>query len=412
MAEDMGYDDTYFPSTNLDETDPHLHSSSHPDPSEYILSHSPPSSLLPTDLISTSLDIAAGHEAEREQEIEAVQERLELGDGFQNSALGLLQAEDDVGVRSATEHTNHQGERIIQSLGTHVDPNHPGHLEHIPALATSPSDLPDGPTPTKHYQRSPRTSSHEMSPESERRSETSSEGAQSPMLPIDISTPSTISSTMNHNSIRRMPRMRRKSTVNLTGKVAEAVFFNYGVSVFFGFDESEERDIMEDCEGAGVWMRPQQEDDWDIEEFHYVVSAHWAGAGDFAETLDLSQYDPDAEYPRIYNDMFSKFCTTNSHEARLMLALCSIQVPLSPVQTLTRPCHCAIDQAVHLRASDAGYISTHVLFPERTGRHGTPSIDKKASAQNDRKAVQVEDGCQPHRWYPRYVSCHGTSRAR
>jgi uncharacterized Rmd1/YagE family protein len=78
---------------------------------------------------------------------------------------------------------------------------------------------------------------------------------------------------MNHNSIRRMPRMRRKSTVNLTGKVAEAVFFNYGVSVFFGFDESEERDIMEDCEGAGVWMRPQQEDDWDIEEFHYVVSA-------------------------------------------------------------------------------------------------------------------------------------------
>lgn len=64
---------------------------------------------------------------------------------------------------------------------------------------------------------------------------------------------------------------RRKSKSSHQPRVAEAVFFSYGVSVFFGFEEGQERDVMEDCETAGVWQRPLEEDGWETEECHYVV---------------------------------------------------------------------------------------------------------------------------------------------
>lgn len=61
---------------------------------------------------------------------------------------------------------------------------------------------------------------------------------------------------------------RRKSSSSI--KVGEVVFFEYGVTVFFGLTEREERDILEDCESAGVWSRPLKEDDWEVEECHHV----------------------------------------------------------------------------------------------------------------------------------------------
>jgi uncharacterized Rmd1/YagE family protein len=64
---------------------------------------------------------------------------------------------------------------------------------------------------------------------------------------------------------------RRRSKSSHQPRVAEAVFFSYGVSVFFGFEEGQERDVMEDCLTAGVWTRPLEEDGWETEECHYVV---------------------------------------------------------------------------------------------------------------------------------------------
>ncbi|TXT08716.1 hypothetical protein VHUM_02844 [Vanrija humicola] len=93
------------------------------------------------------------------------------------------------------------------------------------------------------------------------------------------------------------PRRRRKSYSSQN--VAEAVFFSYGVSVFFGFTAGEERTIMSDCEAAGAWQHGQAEDDWEVEEFHYV-------------------YDRDVESPRIYNDMFT--FKSRSHLFKLSLA--------------------------------------------------------------------------------------------
>ncbi|KAF9010002.1 hypothetical protein BDQ17DRAFT_1347330 [Cyathus striatus] len=89
-------------------------------------------------------------------------------------------------------------------------------------------------------------------------------------------------------------------------EVVEAVFFDYGVVVFFGFTESQERDVLEDIENAGIMKRKIVEDDWEIEECHFV-------------------HDPNIAYPRIYNDFFSMFllilATTGSLQLRRHEAL-------------------------------------------------------------------------------------------
>ncbi|KAH9962872.1 hypothetical protein BC827DRAFT_1129567 [Russula dissimulans] len=67
---------------------------------------------------------------------------------------------------------------------------------------------------------------------------------------------------------------------------AEIVFFKYGVAVFFGFDEIQERNILEDVDGAGTLKGARTEREWEVEECHYA-------------------YDPTIAYPRIYNDFFT-----------------------------------------------------------------------------------------------------------
>ena len=100
---------------------------------------------------------------------------------------------------------------------------------------------------------------------------------------------------------------RRKSSSSM--KVGEVVFFDYGVTVFFGLTEREERDVLEDCESAGVWSRSLKEEDWEVEECHYVSGTGLSFNYHRIEILNPQQiYDPDADYPRIYNDMFSE-CT-------------------------------------------------------------------------------------------------------
>lgn len=77
---------------------------------------------------------------------------------------------------------------------------------------------------------------------------------------------------------------RRKSSSSI--KVGEVVFFEYGVTVFFGLTEREERDILEDCESAGVWSRPLKEDDWEVEECHHVSRIKLYGSRVLRESGD------------------------------------------------------------------------------------------------------------------------------
>lgn len=59
---------------------------------------------------------------------------------------------------------------------------------------------------------------------------------------------------------------------DLPQRFAEAIFFSYGVVVFFGLEEGQERAILEDVQNAGVMRRPLEEDRWEVEECHYAVS--------------------------------------------------------------------------------------------------------------------------------------------
>lgn len=81
--------------------------------------------------------------------------------------------------------------------------------------------------------------------------------------------------------------------------VAEVVFFAYGVAVFYGFSESQERSILEDVANAAILKRQLKEEDWEIEECHFT-------------------HDPSIAYPRIYNDFFT--FKSPSHLLKLSVA--------------------------------------------------------------------------------------------
>ena len=68
------------------------------------------------------------------------------------------------------------------------------------------------------------------------------------------------------------PKQRPRARSIPEEKVAEAIFFAYGVVVFYGLSESQERDILEDIGTAGIMVRRVEERLWEIEECHYTVS--------------------------------------------------------------------------------------------------------------------------------------------
>jgi len=219
LAEDLGYNDTYFPITDDPDATPF-------DPSsEYILSHSPP--VIDVDVMSS------------------------LESRVDDNGLGL-------------DRGNEEDTSNIIETGTRLSPETPSGFSHIPSTALTPSDLSPGP-------EIPRIPEHIQNHGQPIYPSGETDHSPPSFSPSSHSQSSTIIQSQQQQKQQPMKRPRAKSHSNLN-KVAEAVFFSYGVSVFFGFAESEERTIMEDCEGAGVWLRGQEEDDWEVEEFHYVVS--------------------------------------------------------------------------------------------------------------------------------------------
>lgn len=265
QAEDLGYDDSYFPQMDDAERDPHI---SVDDPSEYILSHSPPSPIArmsgmgeDPDGVENRLDVEREREREREDgetRLEDIQERLDSGE------ITMSIPAQRGRVRIADEPSTIQ-------LGTRLSPEHPGYLEHIPATALSPDDLPSHP---EHH------TTEQLDSQLERilgHTPHLSRSISQP-IPAHYAAPPTSSSvppryplahTRSQPAVMRAKRRKSHSTTN---QVAEAVFFSYGVSVFFGFQEDEEKAVMEDIDEAGGWIRGMEEEDWEVEEFHYVVS--------------------------------------------------------------------------------------------------------------------------------------------
>jgi uncharacterized Rmd1/YagE family protein len=70
------------------------------------------------------------------------------------------------------------------------------------------------------------------------------------------------------------PPPRRSSPHHDPDMFGEAVFFQYGVVVFFGLDDSQEHSILDDIEAANIMQKPLPEDRWEVEECHYEVSLY------------------------------------------------------------------------------------------------------------------------------------------
>ncbi|KAF9073122.1 hypothetical protein BDP27DRAFT_1216439, partial [Rhodocollybia butyracea] len=125
---------------------------------------------------------------------------------------------------------------------------------------------------------------------------------------------------------------------------AEVVFFDYGVVVFFGLTESEEKSILEDVENAGIFRRKIIDEQWEIEECHFA-------------------HDPHIAYPRIYNDFFT--LKSRSHLLKLSIAHAlaqstllahfesNAQRVLSSPQTLAIPQQLAAKGALQLKRREA-----------------------------------------------------------
>ncbi|KAG9313527.1 hypothetical protein JVU11DRAFT_5854 [Chiua virens] len=92
---------------------------------------------------------------------------------------------------------------------------------------------------------------------------------------------------------------QRDHDVEAEEPIAEVVFFAYGVAVFYGFNEAQERSIIDDLANAGIFRRMIKERDWEIEECHFAI-------------------DPYIPHPRIYNDFFT--FKSPSHLLKLSVA--------------------------------------------------------------------------------------------
>lgn len=86
----------------------------------------------------------------------------------------------------------------------------------------------------------------------------------------DVETPKLAATNLPVSSTAA-PQQRRASPPLDPDTFGEAIFFQYGVVVFFGLDVSQEHSILEDVEGAGIMVKPLPEDRWEVEECHYEV---------------------------------------------------------------------------------------------------------------------------------------------
>ncbi|RDB30684.1 Sporulation protein RMD8 [Hypsizygus marmoreus] len=226
----------------------------------------------------------------------------------------------DTNVRSSAPSRAMPGKSFLSHLSEAEEDGYQGTYFTSPG-ARSPSSLREGyissssPVDTRkaHQPPSPTTptspmplGSHETEPfipESENETAHQSENEREADLERQEESAVPASTSDNEGPPERQIRWqsppRMPSRVRQSAEIAEVVFFDYGVVVFFGLLERQERDILEDIERAGVFKRPIEEAKWEIEECHFT-------------------HDPHIAYPRIYNDFFT--LKSRSHLLKLSIA--------------------------------------------------------------------------------------------
>ncbi|KAI0767887.1 hypothetical protein BC629DRAFT_874765 [Irpex lacteus] len=212
----------------------------------------------------------------------------------------------------------------------------------------------------------------------------------------DVETPKLAAANLSA-SAAAAPQQRRASPPLDPDTFGEAIFFQYGVVVFFGLDVSQEHSILEDVEGAGIMVKPLPEDRWEVEECHY-------------------EYRPYIAYPRIYNDFF----TFKSHSTLLALSVSHALAQstlLARYETLTHailsapattaiPIHLASTGSLKLTRTDAlkltgklfklrrdvNLVSNVLDIPDLFWEEGQASVRKLYDAVRDYMEISIRVG--------------------
>lgn len=170
----------------------------------------------------------------------------------------------------------------------------------------------------------------------------------------DVETPKLATADLPASSAAA-PQQRRASPSLDPDTFGEAIFFQYGVVVFFGLDVSQEHSILEDVEGAGIMVKPLPEDRWEVEECHYEALHR------------LSTY---------------------------LQRLLHVQIPLHPPRTLRLPRTRPINPPSPLRNANARHPlrTRHNRHTHPPRLHRIPEVDANGRVEAHWQAVQAETG--------------------
>ncbi len=176
------------------------------------------------------------------------------------------------------------------------------------------------------------------------------------------------------------PVSEPRTPVVTSDDVAEIVFFAYGVVVFFGFDEFQERTILEDVHDAGTLKGARVESEWEVEECHFAVSKMSCSRFLFLGASLIHHRSTILRLPiHAYITTFSVSvvpflffypCVQNRHSCRG--AANSIQVSVAPPHALPLARARAVDAARTLRIASVCNppTSAHASLASLARAHG------------------------------------------
>ncbi|KAF7294484.1 DUF155 domain-containing protein [Mycena kentingensis (nom. inval.)] len=246
--------------------------------------------------------------------------------------LPLLPGYTNSNIRSSVPAKSSTGKSILTRLSEAEEEGYHGSYFHAPR---SPEDNRDGfiSSTSPVFNRKPFTPSSADVPETPSEAEPEQDSA------AERSPEPGLRSALSEGELVEPAQPKTPEE-----DVAEVVFFDYGVVVFFGLGELEEKSILEDVDNAGIMKKKLAEDDWEIEECHFAHDRHIA-------------------YPRIYNDFFT--LKSRSHLLKLSIAHAlaqstllaryesNAQRVLSSPQTLSIPKQLATSGALQMRRREA-----------------------------------------------------------
>ena len=174
---------------------------------------------------------------------------------------------------------------------------------------------------------------------------------------------------------------QRDPEPELEQPVAEVIFFAYGVTVFYGFSEVQERSIIDDLAKAGIFRRMIKESDWEIEECHFAVRSRFKHIPFGSGNNVISRLT--RPFPIQGYTMISLVCRFASSQSKCPHRSLSIQVPISPSQAL----HCTCPRTIHPACNVRDHCFPRPLRPARS-LHPAPT-------RRVRRTVLETQGCPP-----------------